>query len=120
MVRYLRPLVIPAGTGNGIGTAVGDGGSAGISQGSRCVNSCSRSPVDSARSPIAALRAISRPRNLESSEPSGATPRSPLRNSSMKSGSKYLMVTCGFGVRRTARFTRTCRPVPANSARAER
>ena len=38
----------------------------------------------------------------------------------MKSGSRYLMVTCGFGVRRTARFTRTSRPVPANTARADR
>ena len=62
MVRNLRPLVIPAGTGNGIGIAVGAGGNAGISHGSRCVNSPSRSPVASARSPIAALRVISRPR----------------------------------------------------------
>lgn len=120
MVRCLRPLAIPAGTGNGIGTIVGDGGSTGISQGSRCVNSASRSPVDSARSPTAALRASSRPANRESRDPSGASPRSPLRNSSVKSGSRYLMITCGFGVRRTARFTRASRPVPANSARAER
>ena len=47
-------------------------------------------------------------------------PRSASRNRLVKSGSRYLIVTCGFGVRRTARFTRTSRPVPANSARAVR
>lgn len=120
MVRNLRPFVIPAGTGNGIGIAVGAGGSAGISHGSRCVNSPNRNPVASAKSPIAALRVISRPANPVSRLPSGASPRSPFRNRSMKSGSRYLMVTCGFGVRRTAMFTRTSRPVPANNARAER
>lgn len=31
-----------------------------------------------------------------------------------------LTVTCGFGVRRTARFTLTSRPVSANNARAAR
>lgn len=44
----------------------------------------------------------------------------PLRNSSVKSGSRYLTSTCGFGVRRTARLTFTSRPVPANRARADR
>jgi hypothetical protein len=61
VVRNFLPLVIAAGTGNGIGTAVGSGGRAGISQGSRWVNSCSRSPVASARSPTAPLRVSSRP-----------------------------------------------------------
>lgn len=120
MVRNFFPLAIPAGTGNGIGTVVGSFGSTGISHGRRYVNSCSRRPVASARSAIAALRASSRLWKPVSCEPSGASPRRPLRNSSVKSGSRYLIVTCGFGVRRTARFTRTSRPVPANSARAER
>ena len=34
-MRNFRPLVTPAGTGNGTGIAVGRAGSAGISQGSR-------------------------------------------------------------------------------------
>jgi hypothetical protein len=41
-----------------------------------------------------------------------------LWNNSVKSGSGYVTVTRGFGVRRTARFTFISRPVPANQARA--
>ena len=62
MVRNLRPLAIPDGTGNGIGACTGRGGSGGISQVSSELNSCSRIPVASASSPTAALRASSRPR----------------------------------------------------------
>ena len=61
-MRNLRPLATAAGTGNGIGTLAGAGGSGGISQDSRELNSCARIPVASASSPIAALRASSRPR----------------------------------------------------------
>jgi hypothetical protein len=88
VVRNLRPLVIPAGTGNGIGIAVGAGGSAGISHGSRCVNSPNRNPVAIARSPIAAWWVISRPANPVSRLPSGAKPRNPFRNRSVKSGAR--------------------------------
>ena len=47
-------------------------------------------------------------------------PRNPFRNNAVNPGSRYLIVTCGFGVRRTARFTRTSRPAPANNARPMR
>ncbi len=68
-----------------------------------------RSPVASASPAIAALRASSRPRYPASGVPSGISPASALRNSAAKSASRYLIVTCGFGARRRARFARARR-----------
>jgi hypothetical protein len=48
----------------------------------------------------------------------GVGVRTPRKNNSTKSDSRYLIVTWGFGVRRTTRFTRTSRLVPSNNARA--
>ena len=77
MVRNLRPLVIPAGTGNGIGIAVGAGGSAGISHAQQMRELAQPQPGRQREIPDRGVAGHLPPANPVSRLPSGANPRNP-------------------------------------------
>jgi hypothetical protein len=81
------------GTGNGIGTVVGRGGSGGISQVRKCVNSRSRSPDEAVSQPIAEFAAKLAAVELLIRRAVRAKPSSARRETVAKSSSRYLIAT---------------------------